>query len=84
MNTAPTLWYLYYMLPDRRLVEVRTKRGIKEYTANKELSDGLAAQYSLGPAGYPVTVDTRGDLHNTRDGKVCDNTDFTKNPYLHL
>lgn len=78
------LWYLYYMLPDRRLVEVRTKGGIKEYTANKETADALAAKYSLGPAGYPVTIDTRGDLHNTRDGKALNNEDFPKNPYLHL
>ena len=78
------MFYLYYTLPDRRLVKCNDKQGCHLAFANQHLANNHAGHWSLYGAGYPVTIDRSCTLHNTRDNRPCDNEDFPSNPRLYL
>lgn len=59
------MWYLYYILPDRRLVNVVDRNGNHLQQTTRDAAAELAYEPSFK---YPVTLDRRGDLNNTRDG----------------
>lgn len=62
--------YLYFLTPDRRLINVTDKHGIHECFANLELAKNHSRFISLhAKQNYPVVVRSESDLHNTRDGK---------------
>ena len=66
---TPPTYYLYYILPSRRLVNVNNERGARVSTQDKAEADALAAYWSLHGPAYPVTIDRNHGLHNTCDGK---------------
>jgi hypothetical protein len=75
------MFYLYYILPNRRLCKVNNKQGVHQSAPTKEEASELAKPFSFE---YPVTLDERGDLHNTRDNKPCDTPLESNNPRLYL
>lgn len=62
-------YYLYYMLPNRRLVNVNDERGAHVSSLDEPEAQRLASYWSCNGPAYPVTIDTNHALHNTRDGE---------------
>lgn len=67
------MYWLYYIMPDRRLTAVCNKFAIHLGFANKAVAECEARALSVSTKpeyfGYPITVDENPKLHNTRDGK---------------
>lgn len=67
-DLQPTLWYLYYLGPDRQLTAVLGATGKPESYDSHELANAQAARWSVFGNGDPVVISTKGELHITRDG----------------
>lgn len=75
------MFYLYYIMPNRRLCQTNNKQGVHQRAETLVEARELAKPYSFN---YPVTIDERADLHNTRDGKPCDSAFESNSPVLYL
>lgn len=62
------MYYLYKLMPNRRLVTVRNGYGERRMYSDKELADG-AAKWASIDTGYPIEVSEDADLDGTVDGK---------------
>lgn len=62
------IYWIYRLMPDRRLEAVRDKNGLHLGYASKEAAQARASYESVRQ-GYPMTLDTNQNLHNTRDGR---------------